>query len=56
MIHQHETTPQISTPQVTRKPICNACSNGYHDQVLVSHEGCSCPCHGPLNVQAEVAA
>jgi hypothetical protein len=27
-------------------PICKACAAGYHEQLLLVHERCECPCHG----------
>jgi len=51
MANQHETTLQAAP-----KPVCPACAAGYHDEVLVTHQDCACPCHGTLNGQTEVTA
>ena len=54
-------TRQISDGQIAPKlvegPICNACAEGDHDQIL-GRERCSCPCHGSpsLIVDGDVAA
>jgi hypothetical protein len=41
MPYQHE-----NTPHAVSKPICPACAAGYHNEVLVIPEQCTCPCHG----------
>jgi hypothetical protein len=40
-------------------PICMACAAGHHDQPMLAHESCDCPCHGttpPEFAVCEVAA
>jgi hypothetical protein len=27
-------------------PICMACGAGHHEQPMLDHECCNCPCHG----------
>jgi hypothetical protein len=27
-------------------PICIACAAGHHEQPMLAHECCDCPCHG----------
>ena len=27
-------------------PVCRACAAGHHEQLLLVHERCDCPCHG----------
>ncbi len=27
-------------------PICMACAAGHHEQIVLRHECCDCPCHG----------
>lgn len=27
-------------------PICTACAAGHHEQPILDHESCDCPCHG----------
>lgn len=36
---------QVADPQPAA-PICAACAAGHHDQPLLPHESCTCPCHG----------
>jgi len=56
MFYTQETTPQISTVQVTAKQsICIACAEGDHDRIRLN-EHCDCPCHGVLNTVSEVAS
>jgi hypothetical protein len=26
-------------------PICMACAEGHHEQPMLAHESCDCPCH-----------
>jgi hypothetical protein len=39
-------------------PICMACAAGHHDQPMLAHECCDCPCHGkpPERADSRVAA
>jgi hypothetical protein len=32
--------------QSTVTPICMACAAGHHEQPMLAHESCDCPCHG----------
>jgi hypothetical protein len=34
------------SPEKQQAPICAACAAGYHEQFLLAHERCDCPCHG----------
>ena len=36
-------------------PICIACSEGDHDQIL-GKNSCSCPCHGAVGITPEAAS
>ena len=47
--------PQLSTARANRKqaPICMACAEGDHDQVL-RKECCACACHGTPRQSADV--
>jgi hypothetical protein len=36
-------------------PICIACAEGDHEQVLRAHERCICPCHGMAMPEAVAA-
>jgi hypothetical protein len=37
-----------SPPLISESPtkLCMACSAGHHDQPMLPHESCDCPCHG----------
>jgi hypothetical protein len=51
-------TPHTTAPDPKARPVvpvCLACDEGDHEQVLHS-ERCGCPCHGTVTVKAEVAA
>jgi hypothetical protein len=50
-------TPLVTPSIRAKQPICTACAEGDHEQVLRS-ECCACACHGPttLTADAEVAA
>jgi integrase len=41
---------EASTAQAGNKrpapPVCMDCAAGYHEQILLPHECCGCPCHG----------
>lgn len=39
-------------------PTCAACATGHHEQPMLAHESCDCPCHGaPLDfAEYKVAA
>jgi len=44
--------PTSTTNTIQSHVICRACSEGDHDQVLLT-EYCACPCHGALRLTAD---
>jgi len=52
------TSARQTIPPVGKAPVCIHCANGYHEQMLVNREDCSCACHAnPMEkVKYEVAA
>jgi hypothetical protein len=53
------TYPQVqAVRQQSPAPICIACAAGHHDQPMLAHECCDCPCHGtpPESADYVVAA
>ena len=58
MLNECQNTPPTSPRNtIQNHVICWACSEGDHDQVLLT-EYCACPCHGTLRLtaDAEIAA
>jgi hypothetical protein len=51
-------TSEAKTVLESQTPICLACAAGHHEQPVLVHESCDCPCHGtPLESAGnEVAA
>lgn len=49
---------QQAVTTVGKAPVCIHCANGYHEQILVEREYCSCACHAnpAEQVKYEVAA
>jgi hypothetical protein len=48
--------PALSAPPtIPESPtkLCVACAAGHHDQPMLAHESCDCPCHGTLLESAE---
>lgn len=48
-----------AVPEQSPAPICLSCAAGHHEQPMLVHESCDCPCHGttlPKWVDYKVAA
>jgi hypothetical protein len=55
---QFDSPPALAVPEQSMvTPICIACVAGHHDQPMLAHESCDCPCHGiPTASAARMAA